>query len=326
MLVAVGRPAPAAALGDGALVYIAPSELTVTYDGLAFSLGEAGASPVDMVATWPAGSDLAASYRLVIITPYDGPLDPAVGDDLAAFVAVGGGVVVTAEHYFGEEAGNALAARLGVFPRFVPMDTGGGCNSTEVSAPTHALTAEVPTLEFAWARLVEGGTILYGATAPIVTVEGTVVLAGDSDIFSDPVGFGGCGVGPSTERFYTNLWTSLADEGGGASADAGPGDAGPSGSDGGVIGGLGAVCSTGADCASGICASDGTRLYCTEVCTSSCPSGFVCSSAGSANVCAPLASGGGCRASAGAIPPGAVALAPFAMVALALFRRRARAC
>ena len=323
-LVAVCSPAPAAALGDGALLYIAPSELSVGYDGLAFRLREAGATTVDQVGSWPAGSDLSASYRLVIVTPYDGPLDPAVGEDLAAFVAVGGGVVVTAEHYFGDEAGNALAARLGVSARFIAMDTGGGCSSTDVSGPTHALTTEAPTIEFAWARFVEGGTILYGAAAPIVTVEGTVLLAGDSDIFSDPVAFGGCGVGPSTERFYANLWTSLADEGGGPAADAGMADAGSAG-DASVSGGLGATCSTNADCTSGLCANDGSRRYCTEVCTGSgsCPSGFTCSSAGSVNVCAPPASGG-CRASAGS-SASFRGLAPFALVALALSRRRARA-
>ena len=73
--------------------------------------------------------------------------------------------------------------------RFDLADTGGGCSCTDTSAPTHELTSGAPTVEFAWARTVTGGTLLYGTAAPVVTVDGTVVLAGDSDIFSDPVAF-----------------------------------------------------------------------------------------------------------------------------------------
>ena len=324
----MASPAPARALGDAALIYVAASSLTVAYDGLAFRLREAGASTVDMTASWPGGSDLGASYRLVVITPYGGPLDPAVGDDLAEFVAVGGGVVIMAEHFFGEEAGNELAARLGISARFIPMDTGGGCGSTDTTLATHPVTTSAPTIEFAWARFVEGGTVLYGTAAPIVTVEGTVVLAGDSDIFSDPVAFGGCPVGPSTERFHANLFTLLPDEGGGPSADGGPSgsDAGPSASDAGASsgGGLGSTCVTGADCSTGLCASDGARFYCTQVCTDTCPGVYVCQSAGTVSVCAPPASGGGCRATPGAPSSWAGALATALAAGLALRRHRSR--
>lgn len=317
-------PTRAHALGDGALVYVAPSSLTVGYDGFANALRDAGASRVDITASWPAASDLAGQYRLVVVTPYEGPLDPAVGDDLATFASAGGGVLVMAEHLGGFEAGNELAARLGIGARFGSSDTGPGCSGTETSAPEHPLTAGAPSLEFAWGIVVEGGTLLYGTTIPVVTTEGTVVLAGDSDTFYDPTGLGSCPVGPSTMRFWQNLFTSLADD------SVGPGaDAGMSTSDGGTTadagvsgGGLGASCSSDADCASGPCVTDRGRQYCTQLCTGSCASGYQCEDIGSGvSICIDASSGGGCSVRT---PQRGGSLAPSLAIALALLVWRVR--
>lgn len=290
-------PSSASALGNDALIYVAPSALTISYGDLESQLRTAGASNVDTVGTWSTGIDLAASYRLVIVTPYDGPLDPAVGDDLAAFAAVGGGIVIMGEHDFGLDAGNAIATRLGIGARFEPRDTGGGCSSTPISASASALTTGVTSLEFAWSSEVSGGTLLAGTSAPIVTTEGTVVLAGDSDIFSDPVAFGGCPHGPDNQRFFQNLYASLADPTHGMSG----GDAGAGGPDGGVIApGLGNSCIASTDCASGICLDDQSVRYCTMVCTDTCPNDFSCTDVGGTRVCLAPRTGGGCSASLGA--------------------------
>lgn len=310
-------PGRAHALGDAALIYVAPSSLTVSYGGLEAALRDAGATTVDVTSSWAGGEDLAARYRLVVVTPYEGPLHPSLGDDLAAFVGAGGGLVLITEHLGGAEAGNELASRRGIGARFGLSDTGPGCGSTATSAPDHPLTAGAPTLDFGWSAVVEGGTLLYGTTAPVVTVEGTVVLAGDSDSFHDGTGLGSCGVGPSTQRFYRNLFTSLADEAVGPGED----DGGTVLADGGVAGGgLGASCTTDADCASGPCATVGARSYCTQVCTDACPSGYRCESAGSVSVCT-VASGGGCTAH----PGRAGWIGPLLVAALAALGRLRRA-
>jgi hypothetical protein len=68
----------------------------------------------------------------------------------------------------------------------------------------------------------------------------------------------------------------------------------------GVQGGLGQPCATGTDCASGQCASDGTAMYCVEMCVvGDCPDDFGCSVAEgqTMGVCWPGyddGSGGGC--------------------------------
>jgi hypothetical protein len=65
-------------------------------------------------------------------------------------------------------------------------------------------------------------------------------------------------------------------------------------------GGLGAACTTNADCNSGSCASDGTNMYCVIPCDTGsphCPSGFGCLAAGTGGVCwagADNGGGGGC--------------------------------
>lgn len=291
-------PARASALGNDALVYVAPSALTVSYGDLEQQLRMAGAPNVDVTGAWPTGTDLAAAYRLVIITTYEGPLDVDVGNDLAAFAAVGGGIVIMGEHDRGTDAGNALATRLGIAARFTTGSTGGGCSSTNATAATSALTTGVPSLDYAWSGEVSGGTILFGASTPIVTTEGTVVLAGDSDIFSDPVALGGCPHGATNQRFFQNLYASLADPTHGMMMMSG-GDGGASTADGGTsVPGLGASCVGPADCASGICIDEGSVRYCTIACTSSCPSDFTCSDVGGSHVClAPTAPGGGCSTS-----------------------------
>jgi MYXO-CTERM domain-containing protein len=309
-------PSSASALGNDALIYVAPSALTISYGGLESQLRTAGAPNVDTIGNWSAGVDLAARYRLVIVTPYDGPLDPAVGDDLAAFAAVGGGIVIMSEHDFGLDAGNGIATRLGLAARFAPQDTGGGCSSTPLGTTTSALTTGMSGLDFAWACEVTGGTLLAGTSAPIVTTEGTVVLAGDSDIFSDAVAFGGCPYGPDNERFFTNLYTSLADPTRGTSG----GDGGGGGPDGGVtMPSVGMSCTASTDCASGICLDDPPLRYCTIACTDTCPNGFSCSDVGGSRVCLAPRTGGGCSAS-----PASRGTASWLVLALGLLLVRAR--
>ena len=73
----------------------------------------------------------------------------------------------------------------------------------------------------------------------------------------------------------------------------------------GVQGGLGQTCTTGADCASGNCSSDGTNMYCTDTCMKGqCPSSFGCDIADgkTTGVCWPGfddGSGGGCASGGG---------------------------
>jgi MYXO-CTERM domain-containing protein len=57
----------------------------------------------------------------------------------------------------------------------------------------------------------------------------------------------------------------------------------------GPLGALGSNCVSNEDCGgtATLCAGDGARKWCTQQCTTECPAGFVCESAGSINVCAP---------------------------------------
>ena len=93
----------------------------------------------------------------------------------------------------------------------------------------------------------------------------------------------------------------------------------------GVQGGLGMACTASTQCASGQCASDGTNMYCTDVCTAGqCPSGFGCliSNGQSMGVCWPGVndgSGGGCLNTSGSGGPISLALIFGALV---LLRRR----
>lgn len=316
-------PPRASALGNDALIFVGPSALTVSYGDLEQQLRDAGAPAVDVTGSWPGG-DLSARYRLVVVTVYDGPIDTAVADDLAAFASAGGGVVVMSEHDFGAEAGNAIATRLGTSLRFDMMSTGGGCSGTDVAAPAHALAAGVGGLDYAWSDTVSGGTLLFGSTAPIVATEGTLVLAGDSDIFSDPVSLGGCPHGPDNQRFYRNLYTSLPDTThgmmmGGGDAGAGTGDGGGST----TAPGLGDRCTAASDCASGICLDDESVRYCTVTCTDTCANGFSCSDVGGSRVClAPRANGGGCSVWGARSATAAWALALIGLVLIARRRRQ----
>jgi MYXO-CTERM domain-containing protein len=165
-----------------------------------------------------------------------------------------------------------------------------------------------------------GGTILT-TDAPIVSTEGTVVLVGDSDVFSDPVALGGCPHGPDNQRFFQNLYTSLPDPLHGMTM--GGGDGGMSMADGGVTmmgGGLGTSCVASTDCASGTCIDDQGVRYCTMTCTGACPGPYTCDDLGGQRLCiAPR--GGGCSVSHGASSSaGPLALA----LALALVLRARR--
>lgn len=301
-------PGRAAALGNGALIFHAPSAITYGYRGLADTLQGAGADPVDTVSSWPSGTDLAATYRLVVVTP-EGGADPAVAADLAPFVAAGGGVVIIAEHNMATEAGNDLATALGLAARFDGGSALMGCNGL-MAAVDHPLTRDAPVISVAWGGTVTGGTVLYGTSVPMVTLEGTVVLAGDSDLFADATGLGSCSVGPDTLQFYRNLLLYLPDDSAGppgdAGADAAAGDAGiDAGATGdGGPGATGEPCAVAGDCAGGLCAVTAEGSFCTQVCAASaeCPAGFECAPAGSMNVCARTAAagrhGGGCSTDA----------------------------
>ena len=85
-------------------------------------------------------------------------------------------------------------------------------------------------------------------------------------------------------------------------------------------GGLGATCTSNADCVTGKCDSDGTTAYCTGTCDTgnACPSGYDCLP--DANVCWPSESGG-CRAAGGGSPGGLALLLGGVIAAL---RRRRR--
>lgn len=86
--------------------------------------------------------------------------------------------------------------------------------------------------------------------------------------------------------------------------------------------GLGATCTSGADCESGVCATDGDGMKCTMTCTpgaaDACPSGLECAAGGDGGVCWPEV-GGCCSAGRGGA---STALLGMGLVALVLRRRR----
>ena len=96
----------------------------------------------------------------------------------------------------------------------------------------------------------------------------------------------------------------------------------------GVPGGLGAACAGNEQCLSGICASDGTNMYCVEECmVGDCPGDFGCLDTGNdTSVCWPGfddGSGGGCGCQSNQGGP-LSALVLFGWVVLTCRRRRAR--
>ncbi len=315
----LGLTAPASALGTEALIYRAPTSISYSYGGLAAAFREAGATNVLEADAWPTGVDFAARFKLIVVTTHEGTPDPSMLTDLAAFVAEGGGVVIIAEHDRGGDAGNTMAEAVGASARFEFSSALRGCNGLDAAPGDHPLTRDAPVASVAWGQTITGGTVLYSVDVPMVVVEGTVVLAGDSDLFADASGLGSCSVGDPTRQFYRNLFTDLADESGGMMMG---GDAGvPVGPDAGVgLGGVGAQCSVGTECAGGICASDGDRSFCTQTCTSSaeCPASYECAEVG---VCAASAGGGG-----GCSVGGPVGWSPLVLLALfgALTARRRR--
>lgn len=96
----------------------------------------------------------------------------------------------------------------------------------------------------------------------------------------------------------------------------------------GAAGGLGQVCDAATDCASWLCANDDGAHYCVEACKpGDCPNGFGCRDDGlGGGVCWPGydESSGGCAASGGRSPLGALALG-LGFAAAVLRRRRRRA-
>jgi MYXO-CTERM domain-containing protein len=73
--------------------------------------------------------------------------------------------------------------------------------------------------------------------------------------------------------------------------------------------GLGVTCNMDTDCASGMCASDGTEKHCVLPCDlggNDCPSGFGCIAAGANGVCWPGADDGGAGCSTSSGPGGAL--------------------
>ena len=62
-----------------------------------------------------------------------------------------------------------------------------------------------------------------------------------------------------------------------------------------MAGETGDPCGVNEDCESRICAVDGDRTFCTELCmdASTCPDGFTCEAAGDTSVCVPPEGGGG---------------------------------
>jgi hypothetical protein len=96
----------------------------------------------------------------------------------------------------------------------------------------------------------------------------------------------------------------------------------------GVPGGLGSPCTNSTECLSGMCASDGTHMYCVEPCmVGDCPSDFGCLDTGNnLSVCWPGyddGSGGGCGCSSSRGGPLSM-MALFGWVVLTCRRRRAR--
>jgi uncharacterized protein (TIGR03382 family) len=92
---------------------------------------------------------------------------------------------------------------------------------------------------------------------------------------------------------------------------------------------IGAMCTDGSQCVSGICASESGQSFCTASCdpnlANSCPAGTICEASGSEHYCAPKglngSSSGGCSAAPGARPTGP-SLVVLAVLLFALGLRR----
>ena len=87
--------------------------------------------------------------------------------------------------------------------------------------------------------------------------------------------------------------------------------------------GLGTTCTTGADCDSTVCATEGNKSYCSMTCTpgqmDQCPSGLECKAAGASGACWPIDKGGCCDASGQGAP---TMLFGIALVGFVWRRRR----
>lgn len=95
-------------------------------------------------------------------------------------------------------------------------------------------------------------------------------------------------------------------------------------------GGLGAPCTVHDNCDSKLCASDGSKQWCTQTCdpAQGCPAGFECRDAGGTNVCAPTATqnptgddDGGCTVSRGGDGAATTLLLLWLLPLLVLVRR-----
>jgi hypothetical protein len=197
-------PRAALALGTKVLIYSNGSSSTLGYGGLASELMSAGASSVENA--WP--TDLAASYRLVFLMDC-APLSSSQLADLQALVANGGGVVMAAEPIDGVAALNAAASGLGIGARLVAADVYDGCSDAPVVAQV-PLTDQVPAISLSRSTTVSGGMVLFGGSgADVVTVEGTVLLTGDTNMFSDSGCLGCCSESPATIHFWHNVYNLL---------------------------------------------------------------------------------------------------------------------
>jgi hypothetical protein len=197
-------PRVALALGTKVLIYSNGSSSTLGYGGLASEMMSAGATSV--VNAWP--TDLAANYRLVFLMDC-APLSASQLADLQALVAAGGGVVMAAEPIDGVGALNAAASGLGIGARLVAADVYDGCSSAPVVAQV-PLTDQVPAISLSRSTTVSGGMVLFGGSgADVVTVEGTVLLAGDTNMFSDSGCLGCCAESPETIHFWHNVYNLL---------------------------------------------------------------------------------------------------------------------
>lgn len=87
-----------------------------------------------------------------------------------------------------------------------------------------------------------------------------------------------------------------------------------------VAGGLGATCTSGTECITNACGTDGEESRCTGPCDNgtTCPAGYACYAAGASSVCWPEDDSGGCAASGDSNP----LLALLALFAVIMFARR----
>jgi secreted trypsin-like serine protease len=112
----------------------------------------------------------------------------------------------------------------------------------------------------------------------------------------------------------------------------GGGGGGGDGGTGGTVnqpGPVGATCMGNSDCASGLCASQGSNMFCTAACDPSlpnaCPNNTDCTKISAGNFCVPHHSGGGCSSVPNATGGGALLVLAFlALCAIRSSRRFAR--